>query len=73
MATKKADEPKTDPVVTSASVEAAPDYPEGTHPARSSDEVTHSASRIKYRDNPDKPDRSSVAQLADIPDDFPGQ
>jgi hypothetical protein len=50
-----------------------PRGPEGTHPARPASEVTHSASRIKYRDNPDKPDPSTVAQIAEIPDDFPAQ
>jgi len=73
MATKKQDTQVDDPVVSSDSVEAAPAYPEGTHPARSPEEVTHSASRITYRDNPDKPDASSVAQLAEIPEDFPAQ
>lgn len=62
---------KKDPTITSDSVVGG--YPEGTHPARSASEVTHSADRIKYSDNPDKPDPSSVAQIAEIPDDFPGQ
>jgi hypothetical protein len=62
---------KKDPTVTGASVGA--EYPEGTHPARSPSEVTHSGDRIKYSDNPDKPDASSIAQVAEIPDDFPGQ
>lgn len=61
---------KKDPTVTTDTGGDA--YPEGTHPARPASEVTHSAARITYRDNPDKPDPSSVAQLADIPDDFPG-
>ena len=60
-----------DPTVTSEAT--GPAYPEGTHPARPASEVTHSADRIKYRDNPDKPDSTSIAQVADIPEDFPGQ
>lgn len=63
---------KSDPTVSSASVDSTA-YPEGTHPARPVSEVTHSADRIKYSENPDKPDASSVAQIADIPEDFPGQ
>lgn len=62
---------KNDPTVTSDS--GAPEYPEGTHPARPASEVSHSADRIKYKDNPDKPDPSTIAQIAVIPDDFPGQ
>lgn len=65
MATKK------DPTVSSS--KSSPEYPEGTHPALSPSEVTHSADRISYSDNPDKPDPSSVAQIADIPEDMPGQ
>lgn len=64
-------EKKSDPTVTSKIT--GPEYPEGTHPARSASEVTYSADSIKYRDNPDKPDASSVAQLADIPEGWPGQ
>jgi hypothetical protein len=56
-----------DPTVRGA---GGPEYPEGTHPVRSASEVTHSADRIEYRDNPDKPDPSSIAQVADIPDDW---
>jgi len=52
---------------------SGPEYPEGTHPARPAGEVTHSADRVTYSDNPDKPDPSSVAQLAEIPADMPGQ
>lgn len=62
---------KNDPTVTSKPT--GPEYPEGTHPARSASEVTHSAEKIKYRENPDKPDSTSVAQLADIPEGWPGQ
>ena len=64
-------EKKSDPTVTSKIT--GPEYPEGTHPPRSVSEVTYSADNIKYRDNPDKPDASSVAQLADIPEGWPGQ
>lgn len=60
-----------DPTVTSETVGDA--YPEGTHPARPASEVTHSADRLKFRDNPDKPDATSIAQVVDIPADFPGQ
>lgn len=62
---------KDDPTVTSEQAGSA--FPEGTHPARPVSEVTHSADRIKYRDNPDKPDATSVAQVAEIPEDMPGQ
>jgi hypothetical protein len=64
-------EPQADPTVKSMA--AGDPYPEGTHPARPPSEVTHSADKIKYRDMDDKPDASSIAQLADIPDDWPGQ
>lgn len=47
-----------------------PGYPEGTHPARPASDVTHSGDRIEYSDNPDKPDPTSVAQVADIPEDW---
>jgi hypothetical protein len=67
----KTDRGNTDPTVRSDTAASA--WPEGTHPARPAAEVTHSASRIKYRDNPDKPDPSTVAQLAEIPEDFPAQ
>jgi hypothetical protein len=64
------DEPQADPTVTSRV--AGPEFPEGTHPARSASEVTHSAERIEYREAPEKPDPSSVAQVADIPEGWPG-
>lgn len=60
---------KDDPTITST--DGGTDFPEGTHPARPVSEVTHSAERISYKDNPDKPDKTSVAQLAEIPEDFP--
>jgi hypothetical protein len=65
--TKKDD--KNDPTVTSDRV--GPGYPDGTHAALPVGEVTHSADRIKYRDAPDKPDPSTVAQVADIPEGLP--
>lgn len=61
-----------DPVISTESVQAE-SSDGGTHPARPVSEVSHNADRIEYRDNPDKPDESTVAQLADIPDDFPLQ
>lgn len=63
-------QPQADPTVTSKTV--GPEFPEGTHPARPAGEVTHSADNIKYREAPEKPDGSSVAQVADIPEGWPG-
>lgn len=60
---------KKDPTVTSAS--AGDGYPEGTHPARPIDEADHSATQKKYKDNPDKPDPSTVAQVEEVPADWP--
>ncbi len=54
-------EKKSDPTIKSGV--RSPEYPEGTHPLRPVAEVTDSALRIKYADNPDKPDPSSVAQI----------
>lgn len=53
---------KSDPTVTTDRV--GDEYPEGTHPARSPSEVTHSAENLEYQDMPDdrKPDPSSIAQ-----------
>lgn len=56
MATRK----KDDPTVTS---ERGVEYPEGTHPARPVSEVQDSAESRTYKDNPDKPDPSTVAQV----------
>lgn len=56
-------ETKKDPTISSRSVERSPGYPEGTHPARPASEVTHSAANKQYRDNPDKPDPTTVAQV----------
>ena len=63
-------EPPPDPTVTSKVV--GPEFPEGTHPARKPSDVTHSADKITYRDADEKPDPSSVVQVADIPEGWPG-
>ncbi len=63
MATKSAK--KADAVISTDDIEEGPVYPEGTHPARPASEVEHSADKFSYRDNPDKPDASSVAQIED--------
>lgn len=60
-----------DPTIRSDSVTEG--YPEGTHPARSASEVTHSATNLKYKEAPDKPDPTTVAQVVEIPEEFPGQ
>lgn len=65
-----ADSKKKDPTVTSDVGGEA--YPEGTHPARPVSETTYSADRIRYEDNPDKPDPTSIAQVAILPDGWPG-
>jgi hypothetical protein len=68
---------KNDPTVTSASTVASdqdnPDVP-GTHAARPIDEADHSAAQLEgtYRDNPDKPEESSIAQVQDVPEGWPG-
>jgi hypothetical protein len=67
---RRSEDPQPDPTVTSKVT--GPEFPEGTHPARSPSEVTHSADNIKYREMEDKPDSSSVAQVADIPEGWPG-
>jgi hypothetical protein len=64
------DAPRGDPTISSAKMAAGDPYPEGTHPARPASEVHHSAERIDYRENPDKPDKTSVAQVAEIPEDW---
>ena len=51
---------KKDPTVRSGNL--GPDFPEGTHPARPVSETTHGAPK-QFRDNPDKPDPSTVAQV----------
>lgn len=72
MARGERSEPAPDPTITSKVT--GPDYPEGTHPARAPSDVTHAADKITYRDMPDdeKPDKTSVAQVADIPEGWPG-
>lgn len=60
MATKK-----DDPTLKSGT-EPGPVYPEGTHPARKPSETTFSPDRFVYKDNPDKPDPSTVAQIVEI-------
>lgn len=62
---------KKDPTITSDAT--SPDFPEGTHPALPASETEHAASKLKYSDNPDKPDPTTVAQVQDVPDDWPGQ
>ncbi len=62
---------KKDPTVTSDV--GGPAYPDGTHPARPAAETTYSADKIKYKDNPDKPDPTTVAQVAEIPAGWPGR
>lgn len=66
MATNK----KKDPTVTSDL--AGVEYPEGTHPLRPVSETTFAAENITYKDNPDKPDPSTIAQIAGIPEGWPG-
>lgn len=60
---------RTDPTVTSATGEP---YPEGTHPARAPSDVTHSATKITYREADDKPDPTSIVQIAEIPEGWLG-
>lgn len=63
MASKK----QGDPTVTSEL--AGPEYPEGTHPALPASEVTHSADKREYKDNPDKPDATSIGQVEVLPEE----
>jgi hypothetical protein len=55
-----------DPTISSGSTDTA--QADGTHPARAASEVTHAAAKKEYRDNPDKPDRTTVAQLEVVKD-----
>lgn len=55
---------KDDPTVTSDVSGAA--YPEGTHPVRPPAETTHGRPR-EYKDNPDKPDATTIAQVEVLP------
>jgi hypothetical protein len=64
MASKK----KADPTVTSELT--GPEYPEGTHPALPASEVTYSADKREYKDNPDKPDPTSIAQVEVLPEEL---
>ena len=70
------DEPKADPTISTTTMSAGDPYPEGTHPARPVSEVSHGAVKLEgsYRDLPDdeKPDSSSIAQVQDIPEGWPG-
>lgn len=61
---------KKDPTVTSDVGGDA--YPEGTHPARPVSETTFAAEKREYKDNPDKPDPSSIAQVEVVPEGWPG-
>jgi hypothetical protein len=61
---------KSDPTIKSTT--GGPEYPEGTHPARPASEVTHSASNWEYKDNPDKPDATSIAQVQVLSGDEAG-
>lgn len=56
-----ASKPKSDPTVTSDV--GGDGFPEGTHPARPPAETSYSPERFSYKDNPDKPDSTSVAQV----------
>jgi hypothetical protein len=62
---------KEDPTVTSMT--GAPDYPEGTHPARPVSETTFGADKLSYKDMPAdmKPDPSTIAQIQDVPEGWP--
>lgn len=64
MATAKKSE---DPTISTESVSTEDD---GTHEARPISETHHAASRLKYKDNPDKPDPTTVAQIVEIPEDW---
>lgn len=58
---------KDDPVVSTESVKDE-SYPEGTHPPHPLEDLTYSVDRLVYKDNPDKPDPSSVAQVQVVED-----
>lgn len=62
--TKKA--APADPTVRSGAI--GPEFPEGTHPARLASETTH-GQPADYKDNPDKPDPTSIAQVEVLPDE----
>lgn len=65
MAAKSEKVEKADPVLSTESV-SSETFPEGTHPARPPAETHHSVERYVYKDNPDKPDPSTVAQVVEI-------
>lgn len=54
---------QADPTIKSGA--GGEDYPEGTHPARPVEEVTHAAEKNEYKDMPEdeKPSKSSVVQV----------
>ena len=54
-------EKKSDPTVKSTPT--GPDYPEGTHPLRPLSEQVDAATNKSYKDNPDKPDPTTIAQV----------
>lgn len=54
---------KKDPTIKSPS--GGVSYPEGTHAPHPIEETEHSPDRFVYKDNPDKPDPSSVAQIVE--------
>lgn len=57
---------KSDPTVSSTS---STDAPEGTHEAVPVEEGADAAVDKKYKDNPDKPSPSTVAQVEVRPDE----
>lgn len=61
-------QPAEDPTISTESI-SGEEYPEGTHPAAAPDAQHFSVDRFEYRDNPDKPDPSSVAQVQVVPED----
>jgi hypothetical protein len=72
-----ADAPKdADPTITSAKMAAGEAYPEGTHPVRPPSEVSHGAPRLEgtYKEpsKDEKPDDTSIVQIQEVPEDWPG-
>lgn len=57
-----------DPTVKSAR-SAPSDALDGVHPARPISEADDAAVNKSYKDNPDKPDPSTVAQVEVLPED----
>ncbi len=55
-----ADKKEKDPTVRTGT---AATYPEGTHPVRSVEEADDAGVNKKYEDNPDKPNKSTIAQV----------